>query len=100
MVGHHQSAATAPGTLGDHFYGRAYRHLERQARKAELGRKPGDRKPKRDNSDKTKTRQVNTNDPDSRILQARTWFVQGYNAQAAVSEDQVVVAAEVCNAAN
>jgi transposase len=73
---------------------------ERQAREAELGRKLGGRKPKRETSDKGKTRQVNTTDPDSRMLRARNRFVQGYNAQAAVSEDHIVVAAEVCNAAN
>ena len=73
---------------------------ERQAREAELGRKLGGRKPKRGSSDKGKTRQVNTTDPDSRMLRARNRFVQGYNAQAAVTEDHIVVAAEVCNAAN
>ena len=75
---------------------------ERQAREAELGRKLGGRKPKPESrwSNRGKTRQVNTTDPDSRMLWARNRFVQGYNAQAAVSEDQVVVAAEVCNAAN
>ncbi len=73
---------------------------ERQAREVEQGRKLGGRKPKRETSDKGKTRQVNTTDPDSRMLRTRDRFVQGYNAQAAVSEDQVVVAAEVSNAAN
>lgn len=43
---------------------------------------------------------ANTTDPDSRMLRARNRFVQGYNAQAAVSVDQVIVAAEVTNAAN
>ncbi len=73
---------------------------ERQAREAELGRKLGGRKPKRHTGGKGRTRQVNTTDPDSRMLRARNRFVQGYNAQAAVSEDHIVVAAEVCNAAN
>lgn len=50
---------------------------ERQAREAELGRKLGGRKPKRGTSDKGKTRQVNTTDPDSRMLRARNRFVQG-----------------------
>ncbi len=45
-------------------------------------------------------RLANSTDPDSRMLRARNRFVQGYNAQAAVSQDQVVVAAEVTNAAN
>ena len=37
----------------------------------------------------------NTTDPDSRLQKTRTGFIQGYNAQVAVSADQVVVAAEV-----
>ena len=51
-------------------------------------------------SGKGKTRLVNTTDPDSRMLRARNRFVQGFNAQAAVTEDQIVVAAEVSNAAS
>ena len=49
---------------------------------------------------RAKERLANTTDPDSRMLRARNHFVQGYNAQAAVSTDQVIVAAEVTNAAN
>ena len=73
---------------------------QRQAREAEMGRKLPGRKPRRETGGKGKTRLVNTTDPDSRMLRARNRFVQGYNAQAAVSEDQVVVAAEITNAAN
>jgi len=43
---------------------------------------------------------ANTTDPDSRNLRTGDRYVQGYNAQAAVSGDQVVVAAEVGNARN
>jgi transposase len=38
---------------------------------------------------------MNLTDPDSRLLKATRGFVQGYNAQAAVNEDQIVIAAEV-----
>jgi hypothetical protein len=38
---------------------------------------------------------VNTTDPDSHNMQTAHGWVQGYNAQIAVNEDQVVVAAEV-----
>jgi len=39
---------------------------------------------------------VNTTDPDSRLLKAAgIGYVQGYNAQAAVSEQQIVLAAEI-----
>jgi transposase len=72
---------------------------ERTRREAELGRKLPGRKPSPTGS-KGKERLANTTDPDSRMLRARNRFVQGYNAQAAVSIDQVVVAAEVTNAAN
>src|SRR5215208_6653524 len=40
---------------------------------------------------------VNTTDPDSRPIPIGFGFVQGYNAQAAVSEDQFVLAAEITN---
>lgn len=72
---------------------------QRRAKEAALGRKLPGRKPSR-NSQKTKDRLANTTDPDSRMLRARNRFVQGFNAQAAVSEGQVVVAAELTNAAN
>ena len=73
---------------------------ERQAKEAELGRKLPGRKPRKGSEHRGKTRQANTTDPDSRMLRARNRFVQGYNAQAAVSEDHIVVAAELSNAAN
>jgi hypothetical protein len=39
---------------------------------------------------------INMTDPDSRLLKAAgIGYVQGYNAQAAVSEDQIVLAAEI-----
>jgi transposase len=38
---------------------------------------------------------VNVTDPDSRPVKTHRGFIQGYNAQAAATEDQIVVAAEV-----
>jgi transposase len=72
---------------------------ERAAKEKATGRRLPGRKP-RPESKKAKRRHANTTDPDSRMLRARNRFLQGYNAQAALSEDQVVVAAEVTNAAN
>jgi transposase len=43
---------------------------------------------------------ANVTDPDSRFLHTRNGTVQGYNAQAVVTEDQVVVAASLTRQAN
>lgn len=45
---------------------------------------------------------INLTDPDSRIMRAPhgNGWLQGFNAQAAVSQDQIVLAAYVCNKAN
>jgi transposase len=40
---------------------------------------------------------VNITDPDSKLIPDGLFFVQGYNAQAAVNEHQIVVAAEITN---
>jgi transposase len=42
---------------------------------------------------------TNLTDPDSRILRTRDGFVQGFNGQAVVTEEQMVVAAEVVEGA-
>ncbi|MBI4231026.1 MAG: transposase [Planctomycetes bacterium] len=39
-------------------------------------------------------------DPQSRVMKTRTGYVQGYNAQAVVTAQQVIVAAEVTQEAN
>ena len=44
--------------------------------------------------------QANTTDPESRIMKSVSGWVQGYNAQAAVNEHQVVLAAVVTTDAN
>ena len=72
---------------------------ERAAKEAALGRKLAGRKPKPEGR-AGKERHANVTDPDSRMLRTGQRFVQGYNAQAAVTGDQLIVAAEVSNAAN
>ena len=43
---------------------------------------------------------ANVTDPDSRFLRTRSGSVQGYNAQAVVTEHQIVVAAQLTQQAN
>lgn len=71
---------------------------DREIKEKELGRrlrgrKPGPKKPERPPV-------ANITDPDSRIIKAPHWFVQGYNAQALVSSDQIVLAADLTNETN
>lgn len=47
-----------------------------------------------------KARQANVTDPESRIMKAVDGFIQGYNAQAAVNEHQVVVGIGVTQQGN
>ena len=73
----------------------AYEHYRATARDR-LGRRPGGRaEPYR--PPEVPAGKVNTTDPDSRPMPIGFGFVQGYNAQAAVNEQQIVLAAEITN---
>jgi transposase len=73
----------------------AYEHYRATARDR-LGRRPGGRaEPYR--PPELLAGKVNTTDPDSRPIPIGFGFVQGYNAQAAVNEQQIVLAAEITN---
>jgi transposase len=70
-----------------------------QARDAEVlartghrmnGRRPAPFTPKPDV-------RVNVVDPDSRVMKTKRGYLQGFNGQAVATEDQIIIAAEVCN---
>ena len=64
------------------------------------GKKKRGRKPKVVEPLPTEEAKANTTDPDSRIMKTRQGYVQGYNAQAVVSEGQIIVAVGVTQEAN
>jgi transposase len=72
------------------------RMAERAKKEAALGKKLTGPKPKADAARRSRPRRANTTDPHSRIMaQASKGVMQGYNAQAAATTDQIVLAAEV-----
>src|SRR5215217_1022028 len=73
----------------------AYEHYRATARDR-LGRRPGGRA-QRYRPPQLPAGKVNLTDPDSRSIPIGFGFVQGYNAQAEVSEQQIVLAAEITN---
>ena len=79
----------------------AQEHLaHRQAEEEATGKKKRGRKPKRVERIPPEEAKANTTDPDSRIMKSRNGYVQGYNVQAVVSKDQIIVAIGVTQEAN
>lgn len=75
-------------------------HLaKRSAREAATGKRTAGRMPSREAWARRHPgrQQANTTDPGSRLIKDHGGFVQGFNAQATVTEDQVIVAAEATN---
>jgi transposase len=73
---------------------------ERAAKEEASGKKLPGRKPKEPDPTPEAKAKANVTDPESRIMKTRKGYVQGYNAQAAVTEEQIIVAAEVTQEAN
>jgi len=73
---------------------------QRDSEEQATGKKRRGRKPKEPQSAPEETAKANVTDPESRIMKTRQGYVQGYNAQAVVTEDQVIVAAEVTQESN
>jgi transposase len=77
------------------------RIAERAAKEAATGRKLTGPKPSAQAARRFQPRRANTTDPHSRIIaHASKGVLQGYNAQAAASADQIVVVAEVTATTN
>jgi transposase len=73
----------------------------REAHRAEHGSYPKGRPPTEPAPPEPgKPTRANTTDPDSRPLRTAQGFLQGFNAQAAVSDDQLVLAVEIVDQAN
>jgi transposase len=73
---------------------------QRQAEEAATGKKKRGRKPNKPEEKPENDAKANVTDPESRIMKTRSGYVQGYNAQAAVTEDQIIVAAELTQECN
>ncbi|MDP3063097.1 MAG: IS1182 family transposase [Chloroflexota bacterium] len=73
---------------------------KRAAEEASTGKKKRGPKPKAVEPAPSGEAKANTTDPESRVMKTRQGYVQGYNVQAVVSEDQIVVAIGVTQEAN
>jgi len=76
------------------------KHRQRAQEEQETGQQKRGRKPKDPEAAIDREKKINVTDPDSRIMKTRKGYVQGYNAQAVVSEDQIILAAAVTQEEN
>jgi transposase len=76
------------------------RKIDNRAAEEESGNKKRGRKPLPADAVVDKEAKANVTDPDSRIMKTRSGFVQGYNAQAVATKDQIILAAEVTQEEN
>jgi len=72
----------------------------RAVEESTMGKKRRGRKPKPPNEAPDRRAKANLTDLESRIMKTSNGYIQGYNAQAVVTSDQVIVAAEVTQQQN
>lgn len=72
----------------------------RAAEEKATGKRKRGRKPRPVEEVVDEDAKANVTDPDSRIVKGRKGYLQGYNAQAVVTMEQIVIAPEVTNQAN
>lgn len=72
----------------------------REAEEAASGQRKRGRKPKVPDASVDPDRVANPTDPDSGIMKTRRGWLQGYNAQAVVTPEQIILAADVTCEAN
>lgn len=73
---------------------------QREAQEVKSGCKMRGRKPKEPDPTPDQQARANVTDPDSRIMKTRSGYVQGYNAQAVATEEQIIIAAELTTQEN
>jgi hypothetical protein len=72
----------------------------RKKEERETGRKKRGRKPKPADKKVSPEEKANITDPESRIMKTHAGCVQGYNAQAVVTKEQIIIAADVTHEEN
>ena len=73
---------------------------KRRQEEDKIGTGKRGRKPKKPDDVVDNKRKANPTDPDSRIMKDSKGFVQGYNGQSVVNENQIILAAEVTQEEN
>lgn len=73
---------------------------ERKKEEEETGKKKRGRKPDPPDPTPDEDTRANPTDPESRIMKDRRGYLQAYNMQAVVSEDQLIIAARATNDEN
>ncbi len=76
---------------------------ERKAQEESTGKKKCGRKPRsaqQVEKEETEKLKANITDPDSRITKTSKGYLQGYNAQAVASEDQIILSTELTSECN